>query len=634
MRPHVLSVQICTVSIIDRSYNRFKRKIQCGLTALKNEERNNQMDEIPKINYEKHNGRSYINSENYSLSNILDCVKDRKRFAEIRSIIEKIQSSNSPDFTNYFNNHFLINSANHNDALIAILALYSTLLNKHGESEEWQECYDFEEFKYLIENDPRASVTTFNGFPNDAFFDTGNKPDDELSEQLDNSKVHIVEIISSYDFINLADEIEKYDGFVFVVCRPEFSFYDCLNSLDESNSESNKDLFESKSIELGYLYLKIGTDTVESLQQMMLEKFKRMGFDVSHCKNELKSYCALLKHPDEYHLNIFVQSILNQWLFSGNDKKVITKSCVSKLLNCKSHTVGPKALSASNTQRIVGLESEQEKINGIVKMLVLEKKRREMGIASAFNGCNCCFAGAPGTAKTTLARMFTKQLADNHIISSANNFKECRKSDITGMYVGWTAAKIDKMFSEMDEAGGGVIFFDEIYTLSEDNATSYDTEAITCIVQNMENYRSTVFCIFAGYENKMDEFLSSNPGIRSRIQFNVKFENYDNKTLYEVSQSICESTGFNLPKNAQSTLDNYFNKLRAIRGDQFGNGREARNLISNAAQKLAIRLWDDKDLTVKKLTDLTESDLEKAASDILSSEIKISTKNSTKIGFH
>ena len=71
-------------------------------------------------------------------------------------------------------------------------------------------------------------------------------------------------------------------------------------------------------------------------------------------------------------------------------------------------------------------------------------------------------------------------------------------------------------FSEMAENGGGVIFFDEIYTLSEENATIFDKEAVTCITQNMENFRGNVFCIFAGYENKMTEFLSSNPGMKSR----------------------------------------------------------------------------------------------------------------------
>lgn len=588
------------------------------------------MIEIPNITLDTHNGRSFIDSDEYSPREILDCIKNRKRFAEVQAIIEKIENSNSPDFTDYFNNHFLINAANNNDALIAALALRETLLEKHGESEDWQSKFNSDDFVYLTENNQRPCVRTFGGFSDDSFFDFGQQHDDELTKQLDSSKVHIVRVMSTYDFINMAEEIEKLNGFVFVICAPQLS--DCFNPFNQGNDEE-KDFYAVKSLELGYLYIKIGTDSVESLQQMMLEKFDEMGFDVSHCKKELKEYCSIMNHTDEYHLNILIQSILNQWLFSGNGEKVIAKSYITKLLNCRSQTLDSKEIRQSTSQKIVGLKNEQEKINGIVKMLVLEKKKREMGIVGAFNGCNCCFAGSPGTAKTTLARMFTKQLAENNIIYSASNFKECRKSDITGMYVGWTAAQIDKLFSEMNEAGGGVIFFDEIYTLSEGNATSFDTEAVTCIVQNMENYRSTVFCIFAGYENKMDEFLSSNPGIRSRIQFNVKFDNYDNETLFEVSKSICESTGFTLPRNARKTLDDYFNKLRTIRGNQFGNGREARNLISNASQKLAIRLWNDKDLTKKKLTSLSESDLAKAASDILSSEIKIAAKNSRKIGF-
>lgn len=592
------------------------------------------MKEIPNIALETHNGRNYIDSEDYYSETILDCIKERKRFAEVQAIIEKINNSNSPDFTEYFNNHFLINSANINDAYISALALREVLINKHSETMEWEEKFKESEYQFLTENNPRPSARVFGGFSDDSFLDFGGNNNDDFSKELDATKVHIIQINSTYEFAAIADEIEKLDGFVFALCSMMPLMDDFPTPFSPTGNNNANEILASKSLELGYVYIKIGTDSPDSLQQMMLEKFDTMRFDVSKCQNELVEYCAALHNADEYHLNILIQSVLNQWLFSGKEEKVIEKDDIKKLIDCKTQSsIKPIAIQTNTSQSVVGLKNEQEKINGIVKMLVLEKTKHEMGIVGAFNGCNCCFAGSPGTAKTTLARIFTKQLAENNIIACEDNFKECRKSDITGMYVGWTAAKIDKMFSDMSYAGGGVIFFDEIYTLSEDNATCYDTEAVTCIVQNMENYRSNVFCIFAGYENKMDEFLSSNPGIRSRIQFNVKFKNYDNDTLFEVSKSICENSGFTLPRNARKVLDDYFDRLRVIRGDQFGNGREARNLISNASQKLAIRLWDVKNPDKKKLTSLTESDLSKAAADILASEIKIASKNSKKIGF-
>lgn len=242
------------------------------------------------------------------------------------------------------------------------------------------------------------------------------------------------------------------------------------------------------------------------------------------------------------------------------------------------------------------------------------------------------FAGQPGTAKTTVAREFAKVLAERGIIPSTENFRECRKSDIVGQYVGHTAQKVDSLFQELHSKGGGVIFFDEIYTLSEKNNTSFDTEAINCITQNMENYRSSVFCIFAGYRGKMSDFINSNPGMSSRITTTINFATYDNSALCNIFDSIIRKNKFTVIGEYHDEINSFFDKLREMKGDNFGNGREARNLFDNAKRCAANRVISSKRLTKSMLSIITSEDIRTAAEEITASLIEEKSKSSP-IGF-
>lgn len=280
----------------------------------------------------------------------------------------------------------------------------------------------------------------------------------------------------------------------------------------------------------------------------------------------------------------------------------------------------------------MGLANEREKLNNIIKSLYFEKLRSEMGYKASRDGCHIVFAGPPGTAKTTLAREFAARLAEIGLIKDKDAFIECVKSDYIGQYVGQTAAKVDAMFRSLSAKGGGVIFFDEIYTIAEDDATVYDKEAVTCILQNMENYRQNVFCIFAGYEDKMSGFIKSNPGLRSRISDTIRFKGYDDETLGMIFYSMLNSQDLKISGNCEQILKDHFTKLRNVRGDHFGNGREVRNLIVNAKQQHVKNLSLDKKPSRKLLTSIDPSDISKASEDILASELAEEAKCMT-IGF-
>ena len=231
------------------------------------------------------------------------------------------------------------------------------------------------------------------------------------------------------------------------------------------------------------------------------------------------------------------------------------------------------------------------------------------------------FTGNPGTAKTTVARLFARIMKENNLLSKGNLI-EVGRGDLVGKYVGWTAPTIQKKFKE---AQGSVLFIDEAYSLVDDRDGSFGDEAINTIVQEMENHRNDVVVIFAGYPDKMESFLQKNPGLRSRIAYHVPFSDYDTESLCEIAKLIAKQKGLKFTKEAFEKLYGLFDAART--GSDFGNGRFVRNVIEKAKMAQATRLltMDFDSVGSKDITTITSEDIELP---------KASTKPKTKqIGF-
>ena len=142
------------------------------------------------------------------------------------------------------------------------------------------------------------------------------------------------------------------------------------------------------------------------------------------------------------------------------------------------------------------------------------------------------FTGSPGTAKTTVARLFAEILKDEKVLP-VGQFVETGRADLVGAFVGHTAIQVTSKFHE---AKGGVLFIDEAYSLCDDNRKSFGDEAIDTIVKEMENNREDTIVIFAGYTEPMQEFLDRNPGMRSRIAFHVDFDDYTVEELCDIAK--------------------------------------------------------------------------------------------------
>jgi hypothetical protein len=194
------------------------------------------------------------------------------------------------------------------------------------------------------------------------------------------------------------------------------------------------------------------------------------------------------------------------------------------------------------------------------------------------------FTGNPGTAKTVVARLFAQIMKDNGVLSKGN-LVECGRADLVGRFVGWTAPAVKGKFRE---AQGSVLFIDEAYSLVDDRSGMYGDEAINTIVQEMENRRGDLIVIFAGYPDKMEDFLARNPGLRSRIAFHVGFPDYDTEELLDIAEMIAKQKGRKLADGVRDRLRPIF--AAALRTPDFGNGRYARNLVERAERRQASRL--------------------------------------------
>lgn len=194
------------------------------------------------------------------------------------------------------------------------------------------------------------------------------------------------------------------------------------------------------------------------------------------------------------------------------------------------------------------------------------------------------FAGNPGTAKTTVARLMARIMKDNGLLATGG-LVEVGRADLVGKYVGWTAQIVKKKFKE---ARGSVLFIDEAYSLLDEREGLFGDEAINTIVQEMENAREDTVVVFAGYPDRMKEFVERNPGLRSRVAFHVDFPDYTTEELLDIFGLILKEKG---RRAGPDTLERARSLLEgATAAPDFGNGRFVRNLVERAEMRHASRV--------------------------------------------
>ena len=311
---------------------------------------------------------------------------------------------------------------------------------------------------------------------------------------------------------------------------------------------------------------------------------------------------------DEWYSHKLKTSIFSQYKDVAGVKSEVKKS-------------KPNGTAYKELESMIGLNSAKEVINQALdsykaKIVFKDKGMRDESV------CNhMIFTGNPGTAKTTVARLFARILKDNEVLSRGH-IVEVGRGDLVGQYVGWTAPTIKKKFKQ---ASGGVLFIDEAYSLVDDRNGSFGDEAINTIVQEMENHRDDVIVIFAGYPDKMEGFLNKNPGLRSRIAHHVHFEDYDTDELCRIADHIAHEKGLILEEKARSKIKDIMEVSR--KQADFGNGRFVRNVIEKA------RMAQSSRLIRMDFDDVTPEDIKKICAEDIELPKTPSSTPSFKIGF-
>ncbi|MFB9831156.1 right-handed parallel beta-helix repeat-containing protein [Actinoallomurus acaciae] len=257
---------------------------------------------------------------------------------------------------------------------------------------------------------------------------------------------------------------------------------------------------------------------------------------------------------------------------------------------------------------MVGLAEVKREIGKLVGLLRIAEQRRQAGLPQGpAIGRHMVFAGAPGTGKTTVARLYGRLLAALGVVPTGQ-FTEVSRRELVGQVLGETTQKTAAVFTQ---ALGGVLFIDEAYTLSRrfGTGTDFGQEAIDTLVKLMEDHRDEIVVIVAGYSAEMRTFLTANPGLKSRISRTIEFENYSPAELTSITEALAAQYGFRFTEQAQASLLAHFQRAR--RDETFGNGREARRIFEAVVEQQALRLsGQDGRATAEELTLLLPEDLD------------------------
>ena len=255
---------------------------------------------------------------------------------------------------------------------------------------------------------------------------------------------------------------------------------------------------------------------------------------------------------------------------------------------------------------LTGLDAVKKDIKSLINILKVNKMREERGMKQPSMSLHMVFSGNPGTGKTTVARLLAKIYKCLGVVSGGQLIEADRSTLVEG-YVGQTAIKTKGV---IESALGGILFIDEAYTLTAGkDGKDFGQEAVDTLLKMMEDNRDNLIVIVAGYTDLMEEFVESNPGLRSRFNKYIVFEDYTGEQLYDIFMSMCKKQDYIPNEPGRKYAKEYLSSLAEAHDDNFANAREVRNYIERSIARQASRIVELDDVSDKQLKTLTKSDL-------------------------
>lgn len=254
---------------------------------------------------------------------------------------------------------------------------------------------------------------------------------------------------------------------------------------------------------------------------------------------------------------------------------------------------------------LIGLKNVKSKVNDLIIYQKVQKMREKEGLNAVKSTLHLSFTGNPGTGKTTVARIIGRIYKQLGLLSKGH-FIEVSRTDLIAGYQGQTALKVKNV---IEKAKGGVLFIDEAYSITEnEQSDSYGRECITELTKALEDYRNDLVVIVAGYSEPMKNFFSSNPGLKSRFNTFIEFEDYNTKELLEILISMCKNNDYDLTEKAKIKLNDFFETELENKKENFSNGRMVRNVYDDLVMNHARRVVNIENITKEDLLLITDLD--------------------------
>ena len=254
----------------------------------------------------------------------------------------------------------------------------------------------------------------------------------------------------------------------------------------------------------------------------------------------------------------------------------------------------------------IGLQTVKEEVHNLINMASVYQLRRQHDLPTTDMSLHLVFTGNPGTGKTMMARMMARIYRSLDILSRGQ-LVEVDRSGLVAGYVGQTAIKTQKV---IEKAMGGVLFIDEAYALNGRSENDFGQEAIDTILKAMEDHRDDLVVIVAGYTDLMDRFIHSNPGLESRFNRFLLFDDYTTDEMVEIFRMQCKKGCYQLTEEAQPLIRDYIAEESA--DDSFGNARGVRNLFEHILVAQNNRLAAMEKITREDLMTITADDVLRA----------------------